>query len=343
MPPPRALSTRCHPSSHDAGARRLSPDARVVQELSYSDPAFCLSYLAHSQLFVNNLARNGSVAQVACFRPGDCGRGVCGGASAAHVELARHSPHGSCVPPIVASTHSHATHETVAVGTVAAARVLGRAHRWHGNERAELRHGRACDAHHRATAGRSGRGRHAHVPGAPRLGACRRGQCTPLAGRTNRATPPPTTQARAQPDGSFKLNGTKMWITNGAVNDTDTGDVFLVCARRLRRRPRDAGRLPRSAAAWREARVTHAPRPRHGIARIALCWPSARVPSPMHPHAAQCTPSQCIPSPRRPERPHRCRYARTGGPDVRPSQAVSLFVVERGMPGFSLGQRLKDK
>ena len=159
MPPPRALSTRCHPSSHDAGARRLSPDARVVQELSYSDPAFCLSYLAHSQLFVNNLARNGSVAQVACFRPGDCGRGVCGGASAAHVELARHSPHGSCVPPIVASTHSHATHETVAVGTVAAARVLGRAHRWHGNERAELRHGRACDAHHRTAAGRSGRGR----------------------------------------------------------------------------------------------------------------------------------------------------------------------------------------
>mgnify|MGYP002834112111 FL=1 len=86
---------------------------------------------------------------------------------------------------------------------------------------------------------------HAHVPRAPQLGACRRGQGTPLAGRTHRATPPPTTQARAQPDGSFKLNGTKMWITNGAVNDTDTGDVFLVCARRLRRRPRDAGKLPR--------------------------------------------------------------------------------------------------
>ena len=86
--------------------------------------------------------------------------GVCGGgASAAHVGLARHSPYGSCVPPIVASTHSHATHETVAVGTVAAACVLGRAHRWHGNERAELRHGRACDAHHRTAAGRSGRGR----------------------------------------------------------------------------------------------------------------------------------------------------------------------------------------
>ena len=43
--------------------KRESPDARAVQELSYSDPAFCLSYLAHSQLFVNNLARNGSAAQ----------------------------------------------------------------------------------------------------------------------------------------------------------------------------------------------------------------------------------------------------------------------------------------
>ena len=32
----------------------------VHEELSYSDPAFCLSYLAHSQLFVNNLAQNGS-------------------------------------------------------------------------------------------------------------------------------------------------------------------------------------------------------------------------------------------------------------------------------------------
>jgi len=103
------------------------------------------------------------------------------------------------------------------------------------------------------------------------------------------------TTARAQPDGGFKLNGTKMWITNGAVNDTDTGDVFLVCARTWRRTPRGwGGRLPvpipSSAAAWREARVTHAPRPRHGIARIALCWPSARVPSPMHPHTQPNAP-----------------------------------------------------
>ena len=32
----------------------------IHEELSASDPAFCLSYLAHSMLFVNNLALNGS-------------------------------------------------------------------------------------------------------------------------------------------------------------------------------------------------------------------------------------------------------------------------------------------
>lgn len=36
-------------------------------------------------------------------------------------------------------------------------------------------------------------------------------------------------------------------------------------------------------------------------------------------------------------------YARTGGPDVKPSKAISLFLVEKGMAGFELGQRLKDK
>jgi isovaleryl-CoA dehydrogenase len=34
--------------------------ALVHEELSYSDPAFCLSYLAHSLLFANNLAVNGN-------------------------------------------------------------------------------------------------------------------------------------------------------------------------------------------------------------------------------------------------------------------------------------------
>ena len=33
--------------------------AIVNEELSYSDPGFCLAYLAHAQLMVNNLAFNG--------------------------------------------------------------------------------------------------------------------------------------------------------------------------------------------------------------------------------------------------------------------------------------------
>ena len=38
--------------------------AIVHEELSYSDPALCLSYLAHSVLLCNNLAVNGSHEQV---------------------------------------------------------------------------------------------------------------------------------------------------------------------------------------------------------------------------------------------------------------------------------------
>jgi len=57
------------------------------------------------------------------------------------------------------------------------------------------------------------------------------------------------------------LNGSKMWITNGAVSDTELGDVFLV-------------------------------------------------------------------------------YANTGGKGTR---SLSLFVVEKGTPGFRLGQKIKDK
>ena len=39
-------------------------------------------------------------------------------------------------------------------------------------------------------------------------------------------------QTKAVRDGdSWVINGTKMWITNGAVNDTQTGDMFLVYAR----------------------------------------------------------------------------------------------------------------
>jgi isovaleryl-CoA dehydrogenase len=69
-------------------------------------------------------------------------------------------------------------------------------------------------------------------------------------------------QTAAARDGDhYVLNGAKMWITNGAVSDTELGDVFLV-------------------------------------------------------------------------------YARTGG---RGTRSLSLFVVEKGTPGFRLGQKIKDK
>ncbi|MFN3198855.1 MAG: acyl-CoA dehydrogenase family protein [Bradymonadia bacterium] len=68
---------------------------------------------------------------------------------------------------------------------------------------------------------------------------------------------------RAVRDGDvYRLTGNKMWITNGAVSDTELGDVFLV-------------------------------------------------------------------------------YARTQ--EGRGAAGVSMFIVEKGMPGFSLGQRIKDK
>jgi isovaleryl-CoA dehydrogenase len=44
----------------------------VHEELSAADPAFCLSYLAHSQLFVNNLCQNGSHEQKLKYLPDAC-------------------------------------------------------------------------------------------------------------------------------------------------------------------------------------------------------------------------------------------------------------------------------
>lgn len=105
------------------------------EELSSSDPAFCLSFLAHSMLFVNNVARNGSDAQCAKYLPRACsGEAICG--------------MGMSEP---------------SVGTD----VLGM----------------------RTTAKKSDCGKF------------------------------------------YVLNGTKMWITNGAINDTELGDTFLIYAR----------------------------------------------------------------------------------------------------------------
>eukprot|EP00397_Hematodinium_sp_SG-2012_P020145 GEMP01020737.1.p1 GENE.GEMP01020737.1~~GEMP01020737.1.p1 ORF type:complete len:409 (+),score=89.31 GEMP01020737.1:64-1290(+) len=53
------------------GGANMDPVATVIahEELSYSDPAFCLAYLAHSLLFVHNLSVNGSEAQKLRYLP----------------------------------------------------------------------------------------------------------------------------------------------------------------------------------------------------------------------------------------------------------------------------------
>lgn len=105
----------------------------VHEELAYSDPAFCLSYLAHSLLLVNNLSVNASPEQKAKFLPNAC--------NGKHIG-------GMCMSEPNAGTD-----------------VLGM-------------------------------------------------------------------QTKAVQDGDhWILTGTKMWITNGTTNGTDTGDLFLVYAR----------------------------------------------------------------------------------------------------------------
>ena len=135
----------------------------IHEELSASDPGFCLAYLAHSMLFANNLALNGNDEQRARYLPGACSGELIG---------------GMCMSEPNAGTD-----------------VLGM-------------------------------------------------------GTTARET-----------EGGYLLNGAKMWITNGALDDHTLGDVFLV-------------------------------------------------------------------------------YARMVG-DAR--QSLSMFIVEKGDVGFSLGQRIKDK
>ncbi|HAN30176.1 MAG TPA: isovaleryl-CoA dehydrogenase, partial [Myxococcales bacterium] len=135
----------------------------VHEELSAADPGFCLAYLAHSMLFVNNLALNGNDEQRQRLLPDACSGKKIG---------------GMCMSEPNAGT------DVMAMGT---------------------------------TAVRDG--------------------------------------------DDWIINGAKMWITNGAISDSELGDVFLV-------------------------------------------------------------------------------YARTGGTG---SKALSLFLVEKGMTGFKLGQKIKDK
>jgi isovaleryl-CoA dehydrogenase len=56
------------------GGSGMDAVAAVIahEELSAADPGFCLAYLAHSMLFVNNLAINGNEGQHERFMPGVC-------------------------------------------------------------------------------------------------------------------------------------------------------------------------------------------------------------------------------------------------------------------------------
>jgi isovaleryl-CoA dehydrogenase len=147
------------------GGSGLDPVAATIvhEELSAADPAFALSYLAHSMLFANNLQVNGNDAQRSKYLPDACtGTKVC----------------GMCMSEPGAGTD-----------------VLGM----------------------QTTATKKG--------------------------------------------DTYVLNGAKMWITNGAVSDTELGDTFLV-------------------------------------------------------------------------------YARVEG---QPRNQLSMFIVEKGFPGFNLGQKLKGK
>lgn len=124
------------------GGSEMDATAAVIvhEELAAADPGFCLAYLAHSMLFVNNLAVNGNDAQRAKYLPGACDGSKIG---------------GMCMSEPGAGTD-----------------VLGM-----------------------------------------------------------------TTVARRDGD-HYVINGQKMWITNGAISDSELGDVFLVYAKHEERAER---------------------------------------------------------------------------------------------------------
>ena len=60
------------PAEYGGSGMDATSVAIINEELSYSDPAFCLAYLAHSQLMVNNLTFNGTEEQKARILPKVC-------------------------------------------------------------------------------------------------------------------------------------------------------------------------------------------------------------------------------------------------------------------------------
>merc|ERR1719261_1169565 len=68
-------------ASTEYGGSGMDATAACIahEELSQADPSFCLSYLAHSMLFVNNLSFNGSHEQKMRFLPKMCSGETIGG------------------------------------------------------------------------------------------------------------------------------------------------------------------------------------------------------------------------------------------------------------------------
>jgi isovaleryl-CoA dehydrogenase len=60
------------PEQYGGSGMDASAAVIVHEELAASDPGFCLAYLAHSMLFVNNLAQNGNEAQKLKYLPAVC-------------------------------------------------------------------------------------------------------------------------------------------------------------------------------------------------------------------------------------------------------------------------------
>lgn len=63
------------------GGSGMDAVAAVIahEELSAQDPGFCLAYLAHAMLFVNNLVQNGDERQKQAYLPGACDGSLIGG------------------------------------------------------------------------------------------------------------------------------------------------------------------------------------------------------------------------------------------------------------------------
>ncbi len=121
------------PLAYDGSGMDATAACIIHEELSAQDPGFCLAYLAHSMLFVNNLAVNGTEEQKKRLLPKVCSGELIG---------------GMCMSEPNAGT------DVLGMGTL------------------------------------------------------------------------------ATKDGDdYLLTGEKMWITNGAISDSDLGDVFLVYAK----------------------------------------------------------------------------------------------------------------